>query len=99
MESDGPFLVIGWHQASLRAPDGEDAGLRGVDYCREVLDAKHPQIGDRESAPLEDKKGNETKSEANTHPEAQVIRSSVPGTRVAAVCRLLLWRPGRKHQS
>lgn len=53
---DGPFLVIRWHQAFLRASDGEDTGLRGVDYCREVLDAKHPQIRDCESASLEDKR-------------------------------------------
>lgn len=51
----GPFLVIRRHQPFLWASDGEDTGLRGVDYCREVLDTKHPQIRDCESASLEEK--------------------------------------------
>lgn len=52
----GPFLVVRRDEPLLRAPDGEDAGLGGVDDGGEVLDAEHPQIGDCESASLEGKK-------------------------------------------
>lgn len=71
-----PFLVIRRYQAFLWAPDGENTGLRGVDYCREVLNAKHPQIRDRESASLDFKKKKKEKkirtSWTNTRPEDQV---------------------------
>ncbi len=47
--------IISRHQPFLWASDGEDTGLRRVDYRWEVLDAEHPQIRDCERPSLVEK--------------------------------------------
>lgn len=45
------FLGSG-DERGLCGADGEDAGLRGVDDCREVGDVEHAEVGDGEGATL-----------------------------------------------
>lgn len=105
-----PFLIISRHQPFLWAADGENTGLRRVDYRREVLDTKHPQIRDRERTSLVEKKQNK-----NTHTflfagsldktknyptcTCRIRLCVVPGTHAAAACRLSPWQRERTRRS